>query len=176
MWNYAQATGELFDPSGNLVQTGYSGKGGAKNDPDQQCVVDMGPIPRGLYTIQPAVSDPVLGPVAIRLDPDASNNMCGRSGFFIHGDGVSDPGDASQGCIIMQLTTRQQVNGSDDKQLQVVRQSALATSGAVSSAMGMQAMVPAGKKSKKQKPNKKQKSAKKQKSNKKPKRAPKRAG
>jgi hypothetical protein len=175
MWNYAQTTGELFDPSGNLVQTGYSGKGDAKNDPDQQCVVDMGPIPRGLYTIQPAVTDPILGPVAIPLDPDASNNMCGRSGFFIHGDNVSDPGNASQGCIIMQRTTRDQVNGSDDKRFQVVRQSALATSDAVSAAMEMQEMVPVRQKSKKQKSNKKQKLAKKQKSNKKPKRTPKRA-
>jgi hypothetical protein len=107
------------------VNTGYAGKGATKNDPDQQCVADMGPIPRGFYAIQPAATHPKLGPVAIRLEPDSSNNMCGRSGFFIYGDKVSDPGNASESCIIMKRTTREAVEGDNDKRLQVVRQSSL---------------------------------------------------
>jgi Protein of unknown function (DUF2778) len=63
--------------------------------------------------------------VAIPLIPDRNNNMCGRSGLFFHGDSVSDPGNASEGCIIMKRTARDDVNASGDKRLQVVRQSLL---------------------------------------------------
>ena len=115
----------MFDASGRLADTGYSGKADAKNNPNEQCIADMGPIPRGFYTMEAAEIHPKLGPVAIRLDPDASNDMCGRSGFFIHGDRVSDPGNASEGCIIMKRATREQLDASDDKRLQVVRQSSL---------------------------------------------------
>jgi type VI secretion system (T6SS) effector TldE1-like protein len=125
MWKYSQSTGDLFNADGELVDTGYAGKGNAKNDPDQQCVADMGPIPRGYYAIQPGINHPKLGPVALRLEPDAGNNMCGRAGFFIHGDKVSDPGNASEGCIIMKRTTREAVDRSNDKRLQVARQSSL---------------------------------------------------
>ncbi len=127
MWKYSQSTGDLFSPGGDLVDTGYAGKGNAKNDPDQQCVADTGPIPRGFYDIQPGITHPKLGPVALRLEPDTGNNMCGRVGFFIHGDKVSDPGNASEGCIIMKRTTRETVDQSVDKRLQVVRQSSLSS-------------------------------------------------
>jgi hypothetical protein len=125
MLKYSQSTGDLFNASGTLVDTGYAGKGAGKNNPDQQCVADIGPIPRGFYAVRRAVTHPKLGPLAIRLDPDAGNDMCGRSGFFIHGDRVSDPGNASEGCIIMKRATREAVDASLDKRLQVVRQSLL---------------------------------------------------
>jgi hypothetical protein len=127
MWKYSQSAGDLFNSSGNLVDTGYAGKGNAKNDPDQQCVADMGPIPRGFYDIQPGITHPKLGPVALRLEPETGNNMCGQVGFFIYGDKVSDPGNASEGCIIMKRTTRETVDQSDDRRLQVVRQSLLSS-------------------------------------------------
>jgi hypothetical protein len=125
MWKYSQTTGELFDPNGALLDTGYSGKGAAKNQPDQQCVANLGPIPRGYYTIGAAVDHPRLGPVALPLAPDAANDMCGRSEFFVHGDSVSHPGNASDGCIIMTRTTRQHLDGNPDKRLLVVRSSVL---------------------------------------------------
>jgi hypothetical protein len=125
MWRYLQKTGELFSPSGEIVGSGYAGKGNATNDPDQQCVTDMGPIPRGFYTILPAMTHPRLGNIALPLKPDDNNEMCGRSDFFIHGDSVSDPGNASKGCIIMNHTVRRMVSVSIDKRLRVVRQSPL---------------------------------------------------
>jgi hypothetical protein len=127
MWKYSQSTGELFNPGGDILDTGYAGKGSAKNNPDNQCVADTGPIPRGFYDVQPAVKHLKLGPVAIPLSPDGNNDMCGRSGFFIHGDSVSDPGNASEGCIIMKRATREEVNASGDKRFQVVRRSLLST-------------------------------------------------
>jgi hypothetical protein len=122
MWTWQQASHTMMDPLGTVLDgSGYSGKGAAKNDPDQQCVVDQGPIPRGSYAIGPAMNHPRLGPVAIPLTPDPNNDMSQRSGFFIHGDSVSDPGNASDGCIILPRTSREAINSSNDKTLGVVR-------------------------------------------------------
>ena len=37
--------------------TGYSGASDLKNDPESQCVSDLGPLPRGWYTIGAVLSD-----------------------------------------------------------------------------------------------------------------------
>jgi hypothetical protein len=121
MWKYVQSTGELYKASGVLHSRGYSGRGTAKNDPTKQCVVDQGPIPRGDYTIGGAIDHPQLGPVALPLSPDAANNMCGRSAFYIHGDSASHPGQASDGCIIMSpRSVREAIDESADKALHVI--------------------------------------------------------
>jgi hypothetical protein len=133
MWTYVQRTGTLFDPAGNRVEQGYSGNGSSKNNPDDQCVVDLGPIPRGSYTIgAPIDGEPVafgrkirpetVGKFALPLVPNADNNMCNprRTGFFIHGDSSEHPGDASQGCIIMSHSTRQKIASSADAVLVVI--------------------------------------------------------
>jgi hypothetical protein len=49
----------------------------------------------------------------------------GGAGVFMHGDKVSDPGNTSEGCIIIKRATRQEVDASDDKRLQVARQTLL---------------------------------------------------
>lgn len=125
MWRYSQSTGELFDNTAKLLDTGYSGRGDAKNDPEKQCMVDSGPIPRGYYTILDATDDTELGPLAIPLSPDKGNDMCGRAGFYIHGDKASDPGNASQGCIVIGRAARRMIASSSDRRLQVVRASGL---------------------------------------------------
>jgi Protein of unknown function (DUF2778) len=135
MWTWQQAPHSMIDPSGNVFDSGgYSGKGASKNDPAQQCVVDLGPIPRGTYAMGPAMDHPRLGPVAIPLTPDPHNNMCNRSGFYIHGDKVSDPGNASDGCIILSRSSREAINSSADKILEVV-------SGAVVAAVDLSLMA-----------------------------------
>jgi hypothetical protein len=127
MWTWQQSPHCMIDPSGNVLDSsGYSGKGAAKNDPDQQCLVDQGPIPQGTYALGAAIDHPRLGPVAIPLTPDPGNNMCNRSGFYIHGDKASDPGNASDGCIILPRQSRETINSTADKTLQVVRGAALA--------------------------------------------------
>jgi hypothetical protein len=83
MWKYAQGTAELFRADGQRFSIGYAGKGAAKNDPDQQCTPEIGPLPKGYYAIRAAEAHPRLGPVALPLNPDSSNQMCGRSGFYI---------------------------------------------------------------------------------------------
>jgi type VI secretion system (T6SS) effector TldE1-like protein len=121
MWTYVQASGELLDDAGKVVGVGYSGKGAAKNDPAQQCFKDNGPLPRGHYTIHPAVHPPnSLGPLALPLEPDAGNDMCHRSGFYIHGDKIGAPGTASDGCIILNHDLRKTIDDGTDKRLHVV--------------------------------------------------------
>ena len=118
-WKYVQRTGDLIQNS-TLIDSGYSGKGSGKNNPDEQCVADEGPIPRGWWTIQPATD---TGPTKLSLPLTPDGDTCGRSGFFVHGDSISNPGNASHGCIILKKTTRQLIDEGDDKRLRVVSDS-----------------------------------------------------
>ena len=120
MWIYVQRTGDFFQNS-TYIETGYSGKlPEGKNDPAKECVRDIGPIPRGYYTINAAVNSPTV--VSLPLVPDTPN-YCQppRSGFLIHGD--NSTGTASTGCIILTRSTRERVTGSNDKRLRVVADS-----------------------------------------------------
>jgi len=122
---YEQATGRMLVSENGQYDTlavGYSGSLSrhARNDPDQQCVVKAGPIPRGLYRIGPPEMGP--SPYSLRLTPDPSNEMCGRSGFLIHGDSISHPGDASDGCIILTRRERETIVSSGLRNLVVVAQ------------------------------------------------------
>jgi hypothetical protein len=54
------------------------------------------------------------------MSPDAFNAMHGRSAFGVHGDGVHDPGEASEGCLIFDLATRQAIWNSGDHNLVIV--------------------------------------------------------
>ena len=98
----------------------YSGKGAGKNNPELQDRHNVGPIPRGLYTIDDPCDTENHGPYVLGLTPDAENEMCGRSAFLIHGDSVSRPGTASKGCIILPRKVRETIWQSCDRQLEVV--------------------------------------------------------
>lgn len=121
IWVYKQSTGELFlrgSPVTTPYGVGYSGVGEGKNNSVYQCVKDIGPIPRGKYTIGQETNNPT--PVTLPLEPDSDNNMCGRSGFLIHGDNVERPGWASQGCIILSKDVREKVRDSGVNRLEVI--------------------------------------------------------
>jgi len=85
---------------------GYTGKGDAKNNPDKQCEKNAGPLPRGKYKIGESYDHDSLGPVTMNLDPDSSNDICSRDLFRIHGDSKKDPGNASEGCIVLKHSSR----------------------------------------------------------------------
>lgn len=121
MWTYQQSTGNLTNAAGQLVGTGYSGSPAGKNDPTQQCLPDVGPIPRGNYSIGTPEDTMAHGPYAMPLTPDPTNSMCGRSGFLIHGDSIEHPGAASEGCIILARNFRTQIWTSGDHQIQVIQ-------------------------------------------------------
>lgn len=119
-WRYQQSTGTLLDPDGSLASTGYSGHGAGINNGAMEAAHNVGPIPVGRYTIGPAFTHPLAGPVTMRLTPDPANNMHGRDGFMMHGG--FGPGDytASEGCIVMPRTIRDAVAASADRVLVVV--------------------------------------------------------
>jgi hypothetical protein len=115
-WKFDQSSGELRY-NGNLIGTGYSGKGVGKNNSTMQHIDFIGPIPTGEYTIGPAyASNTGLGPVVMNLDP-INHNALGRTLFRIHGD--NSTGSASEGCIIVSRAAREKVAASQDRILEV---------------------------------------------------------
>lgn len=120
MWIYAQKTGVLRR-NGQAVGTGYSGFDNGKNNPDMQAIHDVGPIPQGEWTISgPPFNTAEHGPFVLRLEPSATTDTFGRSGFLMHGDSIQAPGTASKGCIIMPRLIREQVWNSGDTALEIV--------------------------------------------------------
>lgn len=121
-WVYKQSTGELFLRGSPVIApyaTGYAGSGPGRNNPSLQCAQDIGPIPRGWYTLGATTSSPA--PVTLPLEPDAANEMCGRTGFLIHADNVTRPGWASEGCIVISdRTKREAIAASGVTRLQVM--------------------------------------------------------
>ena len=119
-WVYQQATGHLFLNT-IFIGTGYCGHGSGLNNPAAQDQQNIGPIPTGSYAIGPVHTPPDhLGPLALPLYPDPTNQMYGRFGFFMHGDNQYANHSASNGCIIMGPDIRRQVSSGDDKTLVVV--------------------------------------------------------
>jgi len=117
---YKQSTGEWFH-EGELLGTGYAGRDNGKNNPSMQGVHNIGPIPEGWYTIGEVITNGGhLGPYVFPLTPDDSNEMFGRGGFFLHGDSISNPGSASNGCIIQNRLVRTHIFQTGDKRLQVI--------------------------------------------------------
>ena len=118
MWTYSQGTGNLLDPSGKLVATGYSGHGHGKNNCDLQNVPNVGPIPRGYWILGKPYDSKKVGPYAIPLKPVLETETFGRSAFLVHGD--NGQGTASEGCIIFPRRVRHMMIDSGDKVLKVV--------------------------------------------------------
>lgn len=131
MWTYEISTGKLRDRTGAVEGSGYSGAPlgagdpdlgapGHINDPADESLKALGPIPEGMYTIGDPFDSDDHGPYCLRLTPDASNNEYGRGGFLMHGDSKKAPGTASKGCIVMPHAVRVAVHESGDNRLQVV--------------------------------------------------------
>jgi len=119
MWTYDQTSGQLKHGDA-LIATGYSGNAIGKNNSAMQGVPDIGPIPRGLWTIGPVIEKSTLGPHVMALTPSATTTTFGRSGFYCHGDSIADPGHGSCGCIIMDPYTRGRLAETSDRFLQVL--------------------------------------------------------
>lgn len=117
---YSQSTGLFTGPA--ITATGYSGHGEGLDNASMQDVHDIGPLPQGIYTIQPPHADPKVGPVAMRLEPSPENTMFGRGDFLIHGDNAAQNHTASEGCIILPHDVRVKIGAavlSGDDQLMV---------------------------------------------------------
>jgi hypothetical protein len=133
MWKYEQQSGAIVRPDGTLLAAGYSGRvPDGKNDPDKQCVVNVGPIPRGWYTIGEPLSTKTK-PYYMPLEPNQGTDTCGRSAFQIHGDNTTHT--ASTGCIVVSpRALREEIWTSGDRLLRVVRSSTSVTAAKLSRA------------------------------------------
>lgn len=119
MWIFEQKTGRLLHDE-TYVATGYAGFGEGKNNPALEQVHNVGPLPKGNYTIGMARDTHDHGPCVLPLTPDPKNEMYGRAGFLIHGDSIPNPGTASHGCMIFARPVRNKISESEDRELQVV--------------------------------------------------------
>lgn len=96
-WRYNSATGE-FGRDGRVACIGYSGFEQGKNSPEYEGIVDIGPIPRGLYQIGLPHTSARTGPLSFNLTP-IGHDARGRTDFKVHGDNARH--NASHGCVII---------------------------------------------------------------------------
>lgn len=118
-WLYRVSTKQFFLNGYYRFSAKYSGRPGYQDNSDNQCVKSKGPIPKGSYTIGRPFHHPKTGRWTLRLTPLPSNQMCGRSGFMIHGDSQAHPGQASDGCIILDFAFREIITRSGITLLEV---------------------------------------------------------
>lgn len=118
-WVYKVSTHTFYLNGTYQFAADYSGRPGFWNDSANECVIGMGPLPRGTYTIGPAFYHHKTKAYTMRLIPFVENQMCGRDGFMIHGNSAAHPRTASDGCIILNLSGRKEINDSSDKILVV---------------------------------------------------------
>ena len=101
-FTYEQKSGELAMVNGDWFMpflAGYAGTGVGRNNPEMQYTRNVGPLPVGDYGMR-VRPHPRFEAPAIRLDPFETNDMRGRSGFWIHG------GTHSEGCIVLSRGAR----------------------------------------------------------------------
>lgn len=130
MFTFKISTGELFgpphtcaDPIGPVWGKGYSGHGEGVDNPADESISNVGPIPEGKWSIGAPEDSPNTGPFTLPLAPLEGTDARGRSDFRIHGDLVGEVGKelASHGCIILARPIRERINGESDRTLCVVR-------------------------------------------------------
>ena len=108
----------------------YSGSGAGKNNPDQQCIRNIGPVPATTYrleTCQNYMHGSTVRPCSFWMYPvngdGGFDEVCGRSEILIHGcrccesndlDHTEPPVDGcSAGCVIMNIENRKQLRIGD---------------------------------------------------------------
>ena len=118
-WQYMVSSGTLYH-DGAKIARGYSGHPPHTNVPGDEAKKDLGPIPRGYWSIGAPYDSALLGKFVLTLAPKPETDTFGRDAFRIHGDSKSQPGYASHGCIILDRSTRQVVWDSSDRDLLVL--------------------------------------------------------
>ena len=125
-YTFYQNTGHFIGGSGSwAVNThGYSGAGDGYLNPDYQCVVNTGPLPKGYYTLSACVNvmhTDVTRPCSFVLTPNDESAMCGRDSFLIHGCQACTSGDYTQppiggcsaGCVVIDHDDRKKLRVGD---------------------------------------------------------------
>lgn len=116
VWRYVVREAVFYN-NGLKLKAKYAGALGYYDDPNQECVKNKGPVPRGKYIIGAPYKSLWTGIYSLPLTPVDEKNMCGRSNFLIHGDSMRYPGTASRGCIIAVYKVRKKIWDSGDREL-----------------------------------------------------------
>jgi hypothetical protein len=100
MFVYSQSTGKLFNEGGLCIAS--------------DCYAGYGPIPEGLWYMTGVEDSPETGrdTIILKAAPGTDTHGRGSSSFRIHGDGITDPGKASHGCIVARYDIRRVLIGS----------------------------------------------------------------
>lgn len=122
MLTFRITTGDLTGPDGTFWGKGYSGHGQGVDNPSDEAIANVGPIPEGKWRILPPEDSGHTGPFTLPLSPLEGTNVMGRSDFRIHGDLIGSVGLelASHGCIILARPIRERINGESDRTLNVI--------------------------------------------------------
>ena len=125
---YVQRTGNTYIDK-NFVGQGYSGHGEGLNNPDMQFVHMVGPAPRGLYALGQPFTHPRTGRFTMRLFPQTGTDMQGtsdapRDGIMCHGDNAHNDRSASDGCLVLAVAFRIELNKPTDRRLTIVAEEA----------------------------------------------------
>ena len=92
--------GTAFDGSWIDTRSACCGSAGdCRDNPSCVCQYQVGPLPPGTYSLGNMFTYKGM-PYCYELYPSASNDMCGRGGFLIHG-GDCYSGNPSIGCIVI---------------------------------------------------------------------------
>ena len=121
MITYQQSSGLVYQDATPIAQ-GWAGRGEGKNNPDMQSVRQTGPLPQGIYHIDPWETHHAhLGPMVAHLSPDPGNEMFGRNGFYIHGPSTgSNYGEESMGCIVVPHEQREMIMNTGEEWLTAI--------------------------------------------------------
>lgn len=112
---YSQSSGEMrcTNPRGETYyrSQGYSGAPRCKDDPDKKDEKSCGPTPRDWWEVGETYDSPNTGRNTMVLIPQPGNT-CFNTGrecntFRMHGDSMRNPGEASEGCIVLPPTRTQ---------------------------------------------------------------------
>ncbi|WP_212758153.1 RHS repeat-associated core domain-containing protein [Usitatibacter palustris] len=114
-WEFCSGTGQLNNVSGTkrtFIGYGPAGAGAGANNPDMQCVPNVGPPPENTYDIGPPTQF-AYGANAMKLKPRDPGKMCGRKDFWIHDR------RGSIGCLQLDDDVLTKIAESPDRELRV---------------------------------------------------------
>ena len=106
---FQQSTGIVSNEDGSYITTGFSGNDAGeynptkihgRNNPKEESRRNIGCLPAGLYEVGAWGDNPPLGPYSAPLK-QVEGESYGRSSFYVHGMGGSDPANCSRGCIVL---------------------------------------------------------------------------
>ncbi len=110
-FSYGNKKGKFYNARSNKYCSGYSGDKDNYNDASKMYVQNKGPLPFGKYRITKIGN--YRGPLTSILKPIDNTVVKGRFSFLIHGDNKNHNFTGSKGCIIIDISCRENIKEND---------------------------------------------------------------